>query len=317
MSLKAAIVVFDEAPHFIDHLAPLAIWLDLPLLLPSYKDYELVRHYYPEAEVQFVRGDELVLSALLEKYELLLYSTFNRKAFEEEFRRFKQPREKLKTVFVPHGNSDKEAHIPLFQEEEMALIYGLRMQDFFQAKRFITVGNWRKDYFQKKKYPSPLKFTKTKPTVLYAPTLGSFHQEILEVPEDYNLIIKLHPLFERDNGLLVEELKRHPQICVLEEYPLVYPLLEEVDLYVGDISSVGYDFLAFNKPLVFIEDTPLYSHRFGRAVRRAKVWQGIEEALLKDQKGYEKERREGYAYTFASSPTKESVLGALRHYYEN
>lgn len=313
MSLKAALVVFDEAPHFLDHLAPLAIFLDLPLLLPSFKDYELVLTYYPEAKVHFVRGEELVLEQLLKKYNMLLYSTFNRRAFEKEVGACK-----LKTVFVPHGNSDKSAHIPLFQEEEKAFIYGARMRDFFQAEKAFVIGNYRKAYFEKKQYPSPLRFEKKQPTILYAPSLGSFHEEILEVPEHFNLVIKLHPLFERERRGLLARLPRKPHIQILEDYPLVYPLLKEIDLYVGDISSVGYDFLAFNKPLVFIEgEGPLFSHRFGRVVTRQGLWSGIEEALEKDTALYETERKEGYEYTFAEPASLKAVYEALRCYYEN
>ena len=48
--MKAAVVLFDDAPHFLDHLAPLAIWLGLPLLTPSVQDYDIIQKYYPEAD---------------------------------------------------------------------------------------------------------------------------------------------------------------------------------------------------------------------------------------------------------------------------
>ena len=42
---------------------------------------------------------------------------------------------------------------------------------------------------------------------------------------------------------------------VLPFYPLIYPLLNRCDLYLGDHSSVGYDVLPFEKPMVFLNPT--------------------------------------------------------------
>ncbi len=302
--MKPAIVVFDEAPHFLDHLAPLAIWLDMPLLIPSFKDYSLVKEYYPEADCHFIDFKELVLTELLKTYDLLLYSTASRKAFEKEVGTA------IKTVFVPHGNSDKDVRKEI-QEEEMAFIYGQRMHDFLRPKNYITVGNYRKEYFAHKKYPSPLQFARKQKTILYAPTLESFHPEILDVPDHLNLVIKPHPFFARERSGFLATIPLKDNIQVLEEYPLVYPLLKEVDIYVGDISSLGYDFLACDKPLFFIGKEPLYSHCFGHRISK-DIYKEIE----KNSDSYQKARQEAYAYTFAPVPSKKSVYESLKKYYE-
>ena len=39
---------------------------------------------------------------------------------------------------------------------------------------------------------------------------------------------------------------------VLIEFPYIYPLLEFCDIYLGDCSSVGYDFLHLNRPMYFL-----------------------------------------------------------------
>lgn len=298
--IKSAIVVWDEAPHFLDHLAPLAAWLGFPLLLPNHKDYDLVRRYYPDAPVHFALGHELVVEELYKQYDLLLYSTFNRKALGTN-----RP-----SVFVPHGNSDKAGHLPYFLEEEAVFVYGQRMLDFIGAplKNPIIVGNWRKAYYEERQltFLSPF----TKPVILYAPSLGAFHEEILDVPDGYNLLIKLHPQHERNHPGLVAKIREKANLRLLNDYPLIYPVLAKVDLYVGDISSVGYDFLAFDKPLVFLEGESLYSHRFGRVAPARRVWQEIERAL-EDDHHYSQARQEGYRYTFAPRPPKEEVYKTL------
>ncbi len=303
--MKPVIVIFDEAPHFLDHLAPLAIWLGIPLLVISFKDYTLVKEYYPEAECYFAKGKELVLTELLKKYDLILYSTFNRKAFEKEVGK------DIKTVFVPHGNSDKDVRKD-FQDEEMVFIYGQRMYDFLGPKNYITVGNYRKKYFAKKKYASPLSFTLKQKTILYAPSLGSFNPEVLRVPHYLNLVIKPHPFFERERRGLFTSISLKANIQVLEDYPLVYPLLEEVDVYLGDISSLGYDFLSCDKPLFFIGEEPLYSHRFG-----FRILEDIYKEIEGNSDSHQKERQDGYAYTFAPVPSKEHVYARLREYCES
>lgn len=314
--MKPAIVISEESPHFLDHLAPLAIWLELPLLVASLSDYELVRHYYPKAAVELVEGPNMVLSQLLERYNMLLYSTFNRKALEEEFQRWPQPVSQLKTVFVPHGNSDKAGHLPLFAEEEALLIYGERMRDFINttAPRQIVVGNWRE---RTGGQASELIFPTDRPVILYAPSMGEFRLDVLALQEHYNLIVKLHPRDEKERPGILARLKSTDHLHIVENYPPIYPLLKHVDLYLGDISSIGYDFLYFDKPLVFLAREPLYSHKFGRVSSLSTLAADVRSALQEDQKAYATARRDGYSYTFAKSPSREEVLQELRNYYES
>lgn len=314
--MKPAIVIWEESPHFLDHLAPLAIWLELPLLVASLDDYTLVRRYYPKAAVELLEGREMVLSQLLSRYNLLLYSTFNRKALEREFRAWPQPVEKLKTIFVPHGNSDKSGHLPLFAEEEALLVYGDRMRDFIntQGLRHIVVGNWRQ---REVSPPYERNFSTHRPVILYAPSIGEFKPEVLALQEHYTLLLKLHPRDERERPGILASLKKSDHVHIVENYPPIYPLLQHVDLYLGDISSVGYDFLYFDKPLVFLCNTPLYSHKFGRVSSLLTLADDVRVALQEDQKAYTEARRAGYNYTFAPRPSREAVLQELRDYYEN
>ncbi len=42
---------------------------------------------------------------------------------------------------------------------------------------------------------------------------------------------------------------KHKNVVLIEDFPLVYPLLAATDIYLGDVSSIGYDFLMFNRPM--------------------------------------------------------------------
>jgi CDP-glycerol glycerophosphotransferase (TagB/SpsB family) len=60
--------------------------------------------------------------------------------------------------------------------------------------------------------------------------------------------VKPHPNTERKYKI---ELTR-TKVRLLEHFPPIYPLLDRTDAYIGDMSSIGYDFLAYERPLFFL-----------------------------------------------------------------
>lgn len=46
-------------------------------------------------------------------------------------------------------------------------------------------------------------------------------------------------------------------IQFIEDFPPIYPLLAQMDLYIGDMSSIGYDFLSFKRPMILLKDSEL------------------------------------------------------------
>ena len=324
--MKPAIVIFEEGLHLIDHLAPLAVWLKFPLLLPGIREYELVKEHYPETDVRLVMAYELTVQELNKHYNLILYSQFRRKAFEAEAELVGI--KAMKTVCVPHGNSDKgDAFRYYFEEEEAMFVYGKRMKRFVEEAGYkfqnpITVGNWRKAYFDERAdlYREKVEkeifssFKKRQPVILYAPTWGDeelFLDKILKaLPPHYNLIVKWHPLFANARPGVLARYENRDNVLFLEEYPLIYPLLEKVDLYIGDLSSIGYDFLFFKRPLIFLGSKSVYSHRYGRHLTDLeKIGQEIDEALKTGGGSFE-----GYLETFDPRPPKEEVHRVLKDY---
>jgi hypothetical protein len=88
-------------------------------------------------------------------------------------------------------------------------------------------------------------------------------------------------------------------VYFLNEFPAIYPLLEKVSAYIGDHSSIGYDFLYYDRPLYFLEKkekAPL--QECGRAVEDIKELEGW---LKEDGKEFSEKRRELYCYAFGGS----------------
>lgn len=200
-------------------------------------------------------------------------------------------RKKLHLLYHFHGCSDKGYHSTWidpkghFKDLDLVFIYGQRMREILQDKglyslpqKILSIGNYRKNYYEKhlhffdQKVHLDLfsKFKRKAPLLLYAPTWqdcensGSFsylQPSIFEkLSKSFNILIKLHPnsTLKRPGYDPTETLKKIkalsklPHVLTLPFYPLIYPLLKKADLYLGDFSSVGYDALAYPKPLIFL-----------------------------------------------------------------
>src|SRR6185436_7753423 len=83
-------------------------------------------------------------------------------------------------------------------------------------------------------------------------------------------IIKLHPLLEQKNPEKFYPIIKYADrknIVVVHDFPAVFPILSRVDLFLGDFSSVGYDFLAFERPMGFVMgDKKSLLHTCGAAI---------------------------------------------------
>ena len=221
---------------------------------------------------------------------------------------------KVHTVWCPHGNSDK-GHIvknkmQAYALQDMVFIYGNHMIEllkkinvFQNLQHYIIIGNFRLSFYKKyKKFYDNLAakeiFSKLDPknkTILYAPTWKDLENstsffEIFEklfnnIPSHYNLIVKPHPNLEIKNPVefyKIYQEKLPKNILFLNEFPLIYPLLNKCDIYLGDFSSIGYDFLYFQRPMFFIDliqrdpknHPSLFLYRCGQSIDK-KYWDNI------------------------------------------
>ncbi len=143
---------------------------------------------------------------------------------------------------------------------------------------FIIGGNIRmKTYIANKQsneklYARYQAIIPSKKTILYMPTFSSkvfthgkdlctldfFIEELLpklETTEKYNIIIKAHPNIRKDKFWpteLKKLTKKYPNITV--DYTGYYlHFMQLADIMIGDYSSAMYDFLYFEKPILFID----------------------------------------------------------------
>lgn len=275
---RSAAILYGSSLHYLDHLAPLSSLLEIPLLVDDEELYSLAKKYYPKLRLTLCGSQEIYFYAA-ENFDYLI-TCRPRPLFDVDF--FLPQtllKKKLKTIWCPHGNSDKGRSSFLMEGlklEDLLLIYGRRMHAFIRQKgvraKCLKVGNYRYRYFLENKrfYENILQKEKLffpcgKKTILYAPTwkdyensssLETFLDPLLQSPKDINLIIKPHPNLFLTQPLemekLMEDAKRTKNVRVIKDLPVIYPLLSVVDGYLGDMSSIGYDFLTFQKPLFFL-----------------------------------------------------------------
>jgi CDP-glycerol glycerophosphotransferase (TagB/SpsB family) len=144
------------------------------------------------------------------------------------------------------------------------------------------------------------------------------------------MIVKLHPRLELDDTAnyyrIVGRYEGLPNVLFLKDFPLVFPLLAHADMYIGDMSSVGYDYLPFNKPMFFLNkqkrnaqtDRGLFLFRCGVEILPEdypQIYSIIEKSLQLDQENFSKIRQEVYEYTFGEerpfSAIKADILKCL------
>lgn len=334
---KTAGLLYGPDVHHLDHLAVLCVLMQIPLIATEEKIAALASKYYPDLECHYC--NYLPLPELIVQNYDTLFCCLPRDLFEEIFF-FAQhlAGKKVRTIWCPHGNSDK-GHASAFMEglrkEETALVYGQKMIDFLiqkeafqQLKAHVVIGNYRHQFYKLHKafYEKILEneihknLPAAKKTILFAPTWqdrehsSSFFSAmpllIQNLPDCYNLIIKPHPnlLVDLKAEALLWKAEEKPNILVIRDFPPIYPLLDAVDLYVGDMSSIGYDFLTFDKPMFFLNqnkrdpksDPGLYLHRCGKSLNPeeyAKIYEFFEH-----EEPLSEVRQEVYTYTFAEKP---------------
>lgn len=327
--MKGIGVLPSKCACHIDHLVPLCQILEIPLLVTDPLVKEIIDLYYPPMEVQIATPPDYCLDDALEGYDFFVYAEHFRKGNGAFHFVEYATRRRARSVYTLHGNSDKWRDIFWIErllEEDVVLLYGPQMVDYLYekgaARPVIRCANYRLAYYQKHApfLDAKLSLPQGKPTILYAPTWASpsrftemrfdfssyfeAHRYLFEnVPEKFQLIVKLHPHMSFLAPEMIEEVKKtYPHLWFLEDSPLIYPLLNRIDIYLGDHSSIGYDFLHFNRPLFFLNNRqPTYLHRCGVSIEEKAypdAYEIIEENLATDQERFGEIRKEAYEYAF-------------------
>lgn len=321
-------------PHYIDHLAVVCILMGAPLLVREESEEQLARKCYPGLEILQLQYQEFNPEYLVANFDYVISSDlFGRATFREKFERFEEKYKKvLRCVHSPHGFSDKGYYLRKSANEDILLVYGQHFLDLMEKEGvlgylgpYVRTGNIRAAYYERhRQFFTGLiekevlsSFDARRPVILYAPTWvdieksSSFFEvgeEVFErLPSDYNMIVKLHPRLELDDTpgyyRLLGKYEGKKNIAFIKDLPAIYPLLACSDIYLGDTSAVGYDFLYFNKPMYFLnlrkKDYPIF--RCGEVIEAedfSRMYERIGKTVSENRMKYKEARSEMYAYTF-------------------
>lgn len=344
--------------HYNDHLAPLCHIMDMPLLLIDEEDYETCKRIYPNIEVLLADYHTFGPEYLVSNYDVLFMSDlFDRESFHERFGPFERHYGKqMRHVHCPHGFSDKGFYLKKAAKEDITLVYGQNMLDLFaycgvmeKVHQYVITGNYRYSYYKKfKEHFDALakeeifsRFANPAlPLILYAPTwldyeesstfFDSAEQFLGTLPDSYNLLVKLHPRLELDDTKnfyrIIGRFEEKKNIAFISDFPVIYPLLDKSDIYLGDMSSIGYDFLVYDRPMFFLNKrgrNPAVDHRLflfqcGVSVMPmdfSSIFSIIDKSLEKDKEHFSNKRKEVYHYTFGEELSFSEIKKAIEAAY--
>ena len=322
--------IHTGASSYLDHLGVLAILLDLPLIVTDPEVFQDAKTFYPQLRVTYMDPNELSLPFLAQNFDVIV-SSGHYWAVEliPLLKLFCQ--KEMRVIYCPHGNSDKgwSRTKPLLKD--LSFVYGPQMLSHLDdLSGYIVTGNYRYPYYlQRKPFYDQLlqqelegRLDPSRKTLLYAPTWNdpenptTFFTDcenlLRDVGSRFNVIIKLHPFLVDDHPLEIEQMmNKFQNVVFLLNFPPIYPLLDFCDAYVGDYSSIGYDFLAFDKPLFFLGENRGLLNKAGLTLPSHSIAQFIEDNWSKKF-----ERRKVYDYAFGEEPDvnliREEMERALR-----
>lgn len=323
---------------FIDHIAPLSSLLDIPLIVSDEKNAQMTTRYYPEAKMRYWPDFEFRMKEIADEFDVLFSCDYWSKRQQAAFGLHTQ--KPMVFVFCPHGQSDKGYHsssLAPYAEQEAVLLYGSLMREMLmdlqiwdKIEKSAVVGNFRRRYYETHrerllKLADGELFSRLhrgKRTLLYAPTWSDLEQSgtffeygehlLKRLPSDWNLLIKVHPNLVQNDPVLYYRLRlieeKRPNFLLVEDFPPIYPILERVDVYLGDYSSIGYDFLAFQKPMFFFQRPHLSRPRLHACGRVLDPSEDLYKAMETDLSEFGEARKELYQKAFAPVADLEKAL---------
>ena len=342
-------------PHHVEHLAPICALMDLPMITCDSPGQAAAIACYPDIRAVIVPGPKVAdvierMCATLREMEIgVVYycDLIERPALRRYFRdRAAPPR----VVHCPHGFSEKRqlwARQVAFQD--VALLSGRHSVDQLAQMgvdrpecTILLAGDRRRLYFQqhrdffaRKRTAWGVPHDDSRRTILYAPTwddrIGSssffsaFAAMTEHVPQGSRLIVKMHPHLEKKSdevGKAVARCAGRDDVVIVRNCPLVHPFLECADVFVGDMSALAYDFLAYNRPMFFLNQAagsaqdPAESLLFqcGTTIeprRYAEVYASIEQDSQHDATRFARARHALDEYTYLPARPPSELRAAI------
>jgi CDP-ribitol ribitolphosphotransferase len=159
------------------------------------------------------------------------------------------------THLIVNSEDTKKEYAGAFGvSEDKVFIYGLPRTDVFFFEELMEER--RVKFFAQ--YPQ----FKNKKLVLYAPTFRDQEKddpklkldvELLskQLPEDYILLLRLHPFVMEAYQKATKSLSSFPNIVPMSDYADINTLLVVADYLITDYSSVLFEFCLLEKPMLF------------------------------------------------------------------
>lgn len=345
MNPPSAGLIYGLESHHLDHMAPLCALLGIPLIVTEELLFKQAQESYPFVDTLYF--DYLELPFFMIKTYRFVFCCFPRILFNELFFLAQLLAQKnIYTIWCPHGNSDKgnlKPYVEALCQDELLLVYGQQMIDFFMRykliKPYVITGNFRYQFYMQHQtwydayVAQKIPLLHQKKTILYAPTWQDYEKScsffsaigplIEQKPDKYTLLIKPHPNLGLQNPFLVEEIqekcKALPDVYFIADLTPIYPLLNHCNLYIGDMSSIGYDFLHVNRPMFFLnqnnrEDSlSTYLFRCGQIIsfqQYPNIYSLLDHS---EQQELMPIREEVYQYAFATGLCPKQVKNTIFH----
>lgn len=263
-----AVAFYLRSAGNLHYFACLKPYLDHFLAADRHQVHLAVRRRDPEAEraPDYDGYRELFTDDRdLDRYDLVITPTFLRSGERSS---------RTRAVQIFHGMSDKPfTYERDFSDYLLCLCSGRKQVDRLLQYPHNRRMRWRLVGYPKFDHPEsrPRMFENARRTLIYCPTWRKGGMSSLErllarpdvvasITDKYNLIIKPHPNIlnpERDfyDPAIVERLGRLPGVVVARSGN-VMPWFVRADLFLGDISATGYEWLYFDRPMVFVNPRP-------------------------------------------------------------
>lgn len=241
---------------------------------------------------------------------------------------------RAKLIHTRHGAGDREGGFDeRTRDVDLTLVSGRKIYQrlvsggLADADELAIVGYPKLDLADASPRPARL-FANDRPTVLYNPhfdsQVGSWREQGIAVLEwfaaqpGYNLMFAPHVvLFERPwrhAARVPKRLLRAPNLRFdpgsSASTDMTYT--RAADIYLGDVSSQVYEFIAEPRPCVFLnvhgvawQSNPHYAHwRFGPVIERVEQIGEALAAAQRERTTYETAQREALAVTFSRDPER-------------
>ncbi len=284
----------DTSIHQIGYITGLLRYLNGKLYTDCYSTYTIIKEDFPDINVSYFELLEDIIKDMKNKIKALILQDFHYKKFSE-LRKYS-----IKFVQIFHGTSDKSYNTNKeILKYDLVCLSGKKMLEDFERKGLnknkncIITGNPKTDPIFNNEYNRNQEITKlgldpAKKNVLYAPTWldgmgnSSFKRFGLKIheyfPSEYQLTIKLHPNIyfykPRLVELLKEKIKDKKNIVLLENKKRIYdivPILAASDLLITDVSGVSHEYIAFLRPMIFLNNRNIIRFFYGK--KRTRIWQ--------------------------------------------